>query len=62
MKAHTPVEWFALQLGIKNGSLLEKALDIEREHIEKAFDEGQKQVINLEPSWYYNETYKNEKT
>lgn len=38
---HTPVEWFAHQLGITSGSLLEKALDIERDHLLEMFSKSQ---------------------
>lgn len=38
---HTPVEWFAHQLGITSGSLLEKALEIEREHMLQMFSKSQ---------------------
>tara|TARA_R110000868_G_scaffold400073_1_gene674208 strand:- start:463 stop:666 length:204 start_codon:yes stop_codon:yes gene_type:complete len=43
-------------------SMLEQAKQIEEEQIVNAFEEGQKQVINLEGNWYYNETYNNDKT
>ena len=43
-------------------SMLEQAKQIEKEQIVNAFEEGQKQVINLEGNWYYNETYNNDKT
>lgn len=40
IKKHTPVHWFALQLGITNGTLLETAMEIEKEHIINAYKEA----------------------
>ena len=42
-------------------SILKKAEEMHKQEIVNAFEEGQKQVINLEGNWYYNETYNNEK-
>lgn len=58
MKKHTPVQWLALQLGITKGSLLEKALEIEKEEIIKAYKEADtfpQSYYNAEH--YYNENY-----
>lgn len=37
---HTPVQWFAFQLGITSGTLLEKAVEIEKDHMYQLFDAG----------------------
>lgn len=61
----TAVEWFSNQLGIKNGSMLEQAKQLEKQQIIDAFDEGQEYEyqyhINNAPKFdsetYFAETY-----
>ena len=70
MKKQTSVEWFAEQLGITKGTLLEKAKAMEREQIVNAFKEGLKSPYHQDyalitqegqeqtkSGQYYNETY-----
>lgn len=35
---HTPVEWFAHQLGITSGTMLEKALEIEKDSFSQLYE------------------------
>ena len=61
----TAVEWLMDQLGIDGGTMRDKALTMEQEQIELAFDEGSECEYQYhingdyrkEASTYYNETY-----
>lgn len=64
----TPIEWLIKKLSetglestLKHHPLndyIKKAKAKEKKAIIDAFEEGQKQVINLEGNWYYEQNYK----
>jgi hypothetical protein len=64
--AQTSIEWMIEKLMDKGYGIpkewREQAKQLHKQEIVNAFEEGQKQVINLEGNWYYNETYNNEKS
>jgi len=43
----TAVQWLSVQLGIKGGSLLDRALEIERKQIEEAVNSENRKCVNL---------------
>lgn len=44
MKEQTAVQWMARELGITSGTMLEKALEMERKQIEHAYDFGNSRI------------------
>lgn len=65
MSKQTAVEWFAQQLGITSGTMLDQAKAMEHEQLEKAYKKGCMDEIDkriescVEESYKtdYNETY-----
>jgi hypothetical protein len=64
-KKQTAVEWFAKQLGITTGSMLENAIKLEKDQIMLAFNDGAINMIDWQYESmrnYYDQKYKKRKT
>ena len=63
MARMTAVQWMARELGITSGTMLEKAMEIEREQMEDAYDKGKTyDCMAPDDSFdaYYNKYYERE--
>lgn len=61
----TAIEWFATQLGITTGSMIEKAMEMEKQQIIDAWNNGEESeyqyhinaIYRDNAEQYYNQTY-----
>ena len=58
MNKQTAVEWFAQQLGITSGTMLDQAKAMELEQIEQAFVDGVDSGLLSDADNYYDLKYK----